>query len=384
MTSKERMLIAMCGGQADHVPVCPDISNMIPCRLTGKSFEQIYLHNNPPLGRAYVEAVKYFGFDGWYWYWNPQFHWKSRSGVEMRYESQVREMPEGRFEETTLCHLGGTTLRQRMLYYPGDPPTKTEKVIKDVERDLPEILRWFDADLADVDWRGGQEDYDSFGDLGIWGIMLECPGPPMWFEWFDGGLEAAIMAAYDHPELMEQWCSIHHRRIVDVARACLAAPMTIDYICIGASGLITMSNPELFRKYSLPTVKEVTRLCKQAGMPTMLHSCGKSKLLVETFPAETDLDCLNPLEAPPMGDITLAEAKRIANGRMSLMGNLHTTDVMLFGSVQDVERACRQAIDDAGEGGGFILSTGDQCGRDTPDENIRAMVRVGREYGKYA
>jgi len=66
------------------------------------------------------------------------------------------------------------------------------------------------------------------------------------------------------------------------------------------------------------------------------------------------------------------------------MGNLHTTDVMLFGSVQDVERACRQAIDDAGEGGGFILSTGDQCGRDTPDENIRAMVRVGREYGKYA
>ena len=38
---------------------------------------------------------------------------------------------------------------------------------------------------------------------------------------------------------------------------------------------------------------------------------------------------------------------------------------------------------DAGRGGGFILSTGDQCGRDTPDENIRAMVEVGEEFGSY-
>jgi len=37
----------------------------------------------------------------------------------------------------------------------------------------------------------------------------------------------------------------------------------------------------------------------------------------------------------------------------------------------------------AAEGGGFILSTGDQCGRDTPDENIYAMVETAREYGAY-
>jgi len=48
-----------------------------------------------------------------------------------------------------------------------------------------------------------------------------------------------------------------------------------------------------------------------------------------------------------------------------------------------VVRASKQAIDDAGEGGGFILSTGDQCGRGTPDANLHAMVATARTYGRY-
>ncbi|MDK2903726.1 MAG: hypothetical protein PWQ93_1645 [Clostridiales bacterium] len=60
-----------------------------------------------------------------------------------------------------------------------------------------------------------------------------------------------------------------------------------------------------------------------------------------------------------------------------------TTEVMLMGTVEDVEKAAKQAIDDAAKGGGFILSTGDQCGRDTPEENIFKMIEVARTYGRY-
>ena len=84
-----------------------------------------------------------------------------------------------------------------------------------------------------------------------------------------------------------------------------------------------------------------------------------------------------------MGDCVLADLKRLYGDRIALKGNLHTTEVMLKGSPDDVRAASRQAIDDAAEGGGFMLSTGDQCGRDTPDENIRAMVETARTYGKY-
>jgi uroporphyrinogen decarboxylase len=30
-----------------------------------------------------------------------------------------------------------------------------------------------------------------------------------------------------------------------------------------------------------------------------------------------------------------------------------------------------------------VLSTGDQCGRDTPDRNLFAMVEVAKTYGTY-
>ena len=62
MTSRERILTAMRRGVPDRVPVIPDISNMIPARLTGKPFWDIYFHRDPPLWKAYLHAMEYFAF----------------------------------------------------------------------------------------------------------------------------------------------------------------------------------------------------------------------------------------------------------------------------------------------------------------------------------
>ena len=75
---------------------------------------------------------------------------------------------------------------------------------------------------------------------------------------------------------------------------------------------------------------------------------------------------------------------RMEFGGWQAKGGLPTThDVYKFNYVQDVIDASKKAIDDAAEGGGFILSTGDQCGRDTPDENIFALVEAAKEFGRY-
>ncbi|MEI8246087.1 MAG: uroporphyrinogen decarboxylase family protein [Lentisphaerota bacterium] len=120
-----------------------------------------------------------------------------------------------------------------------------------------------------------------------------------------------------------------------------------------------------------------------AMIPGYVHLCNPEKELVKIMAADTLLTVIDPLEIPPMGDCNLAELKRLYGNKLTLKGNLHTTEVMLKGSVQDVINASKKAIDDAREGGCFILSTGDQCGRDTPFENIFAMVETARTYGKY-
>ncbi|MBL7202125.1 MAG: hypothetical protein ISS56_18445 [Anaerolineae bacterium] len=156
-----------------------------------------------------------------------------------------------------------------------------------------------------------------------------------------------------------------------------------DFLLCGGSGTLVWQSPAIFRELALPVLRRVTELAADLGIPTHVHSCGPESELVKMAAQETMLTVIDPLEIPPMGDCDLAELKRLYGDRIVLKGNLHTTRTMLHGSPDDVVAASVQAIDGAARGGGFILSTGDQCGRDTPDENIHAMVHTARTYGRY-
>jgi uroporphyrinogen decarboxylase len=156
-----------------------------------------------------------------------------------------------------------------------------------------------------------------------------------------------------------------------------------DFICTGNSGTLIHQTPQMFRDLALPIVKEITALCKEYGIPSHVHSCGPQKELVKIMAEETDLTIIDPLEIPPMGDCDLGEIKRLYGDRLVLKGNIHTTEVMLRGTTADVAEAAKRCIDQAAEGGRFILSTGDQCGRDTPDENIFTLIEVAKTYGRY-
>ncbi|MBT3276177.1 MAG: hypothetical protein HN368_23725 [Spirochaetales bacterium] len=155
------------------------------------------------------------------------------------------------------------------------------------------------------------------------------------------------------------------------------------FLLCGGSGTLVFQSPDIFRKLVLPILGAVTTMAYDIGIPTHVHSCGPEKELVKMAAEETRLTVIDPLEISPMGDCDLAQLKRLYGDKIILKGNLHTTEVMLRGTVDEVVSVSRKAIDDGAEGGGFILSTGDQCGRDTPDENIFAMVETARTYGRY-
>lgn len=157
----------------------------------------------------------------------------------------------------------------------------------------------------------------------------------------------------------------------------------LDFLCTGCSGTLVFQSPDTFRQLGLPIVKEIARLCKMNGLPSHVHSCGPARKLVEILAEETELTVIDPLEIPPMGDCNLKEIKEKFGDKIVLKGNLYTTNIMLNGTVEQVVEASKNAIDDAAKGGRFILSTGDQCGRDTPEENLFAMIETAKTYGKY-
>ena len=76
----------------------------------------------------------------------------------------------------------------------------------------------------------------------------------------------------------------------------------------------------------------------------------------------------------------LQTCKDIVGDRLSLIGNLDPTDIVLKGSVEDVEREAQVCLDVAGHGGGFILGTGCFVPLMSPLENIQQMVKTARNY----
>ncbi len=164
----------------------------------------------------------------------------------------------------------------------------------------------------------------------------------------------------------------------------LRAKPTPDVVGIqGSASSFSVISPIIFRQYNLLFLKEVTRLCQKAGVPSHLHVCGRSKGIVEMVYQETDLNVMEPLERPPGGDVDLKEAKRRFKDKLVLKGNVNTFQTMFRGTPKEVEEEALRCIEAAASGGGFILATGDQCPRDTPDENIFALIETARKFGKY-
>ena len=72
-------------------------------------------------------------------------------------------------------------------------------------------------------------------------------------------------------------------------------------------------------------------------------------------------------------------AKTFLGDHMCLMGDVPAT-LFKLGTPQEVEAYCKRLIDEVGEGGGFILSSGCGIPHDARPENVQAMILTGMNY----
>lgn len=378
MTSRERLLTVLAGGIPDCVPVAPDFSNMIPARLTGKPFWDLYLYRDPPIWEAYIACAKHFGIDSLMDGYFP-LTLDPPSAEEAKWETFIVQRTPERII-TQRSHRDG---RKRVwapavnVYHVADSPTHGVPVAKLGLSPTPKRYEPLEGvKPVDLGPSGLKRMKKLMGDNGLVGVR--------------GGASTlginkveGVYDYYDNPAKYERLAEERALQAERWVKRVLALDVKPDFLCVGGSGTLVFQTVEIMRKVALPAVKRVIEIASAAGMPTHVHSCGPEKELVRVMAEETGLTVIDPLEPPPMGDCDLAEIKRLYGRKLTLKGNLQTTDVLLRGSVQDVVRASRKAIDDAAAGGRFILSTGDQCGRDTPDGNLRAMIDTARTYGRY-
>jgi uroporphyrinogen decarboxylase len=364
----------------DRVPVAPDTSTYIPTKHTGLPFWEVLLEGKVPLWQAYLEVADKFGMDAWtapvmgipFLHAEACAEWRSERVFDKSRDAMLRRStvrtPEGDLNQEDLC-------------FRWDPPSTTQKLIKNLREDFKKF-KWVFSTPTGVDYPALEVQREACRKRDYaFGVTVTYPGFHNWNSYIQGGIQALAYAEMDAPEILQEWFEWDLERGDRIMELTLEARP--DYILFGGSGTITLASPKLAQKYAIPALKKWSRMAKETGIPTMLHSCGKNRVLADMLAAETEVGMLNPLEVPPMGDIDLAETKRKHGHRLAFMGNLHTSEVMLLGTPEYVRQKSVEAMRDAGQGGGFILSTGDQCGRETPEENLFAMVEAAKQYGRY-
>jgi hypothetical protein len=119
------------------------------------------------------------------------------------------------------------------------------------------------------------------------------------------------------------------QRIGEHARAALAGGLaSAVFGWVGPELCIPpLMSPAAFDRYVAALDRPLIASIHDAGGRVWVHCHGKMRPVLLRF-AEMGVDVLNPIEPPPMGDLTMAEAFDLSHDRLGLEGGLETHDLM--------------------------------------------------------
>lgn len=371
MQSRERLLTTLRGGQADRVPV-----NTYD--LIARNSRQ-WEHGEPSYARL-LEIVR--GKTDCICKWNPRPNTtflESANPVDMEIE-QTRE--------------GDATIYRRTLHTPRGDLTQTTKVIDNIHtvwqtehwcKNLDDVEKALSVPYEPVVWDAG--DYPRIkAEVGEHGIIMTTLSDPLWLaaDLMEFG-EYTIWAMTETEHFLKVVEQMHER-VMENLRRMLDTVVVDDYrICGPEYATPPYLPPPLFRKFVVPYVREMVDLIHSRGALARFHCHGRVGQVLDMI-AETGADSLDPCEAPPDGDITLAEIKKRIGGRMCILGNIQIK-LLEHGHPQEVEQSVKDCMTAAKAGGGYILLptagpiSAPLSGQ--TEENFIHFIEAGLKYGIY-
>ncbi len=221
-------------------------------------------------------------------------------------------------------HTERGVLRQVVRQPAGQPAYCTEHLLK-TDEDVDKYLS-LAHEPGEVDLTPAEEMYDKVGEQGL--AYLEYDDPLLavanLFNYEEFTLRCAQGSA-----AIKQLLDCHFQRSKAELSALLKQAAGKDFLfyCCGPE-LATppMLPPRLFGDLVTVYQIQLVDMIHQAGHLVSIHCHGKVRTVLDEF-LEIGPDVLEPVEPPPQGDITLAEALNRVDGRICLMGYIQDQDL---------------------------------------------------------
>ena len=370
MTSKQRLITALQGGEPDRVPVAPHFSRDYVGHYMRKT-------DTPIVGYeewidSYFAAYKNFGFDAMLQIWCEDKHnndgtWKTNT--ELKTETLEYKL----FKITITTPEGELVGEYKVTKSPQSHWTMSY-LIKNPEdiallKYQPDPLEYMDITPLKFAQEKVGDDGLAYGlVLGVWHAACNLRNA-----------DSLMMDFFDRPE----WIKAFFRILADYAIMKIEAMSRsgIQLIEIGESFLGMGLSPSVCKEFILPYDTEIVRACLDKGIMTLYHNCGQCHDLLELM-ADTGTTALETLTPPSMGgNADLRDAKRRIGNRLCLRGSIDQ-HILKDGNTQTIENHVENYVQDAGTKGGFIIGTG-EFGTDIPMANLFTLVNAVNKYGYY-
>ena len=314
MTSRERILAAIRGEKVDRVPVSP--------------FGMGRVSLDSAIGRALLAETDPF-LEAW-------------SGGDPLAGSDVPATShnEGDTVVTTIhTPKGDLTRRWRstgitsaQTEFPLKGPEDAEKFLSLPYAPPPMDLTRFHQ----LRERAGQEA------LVMVGIPNAICLPATWFS-----PEEFCMAWADAPDVMRTLCKVASERILAFVERLLQGGVDAFRI-IGGEYASVQLGPRAFRELVTPFDTELVALMHRYGAIAYYHNHGKVMEYLDLL-ADLGIDAMDPLEAPPWGDVDLRAARARVGDRLCFVGNLDDMEVIDRLPEEEVVAIARERLEAAGD-----------------------------------
>jgi hypothetical protein len=316
----------MRGGRADRVPI---ILHGFECR----SLEDLKQPEARQIGRRICDQIHYFhgcnSFVNRYLVTPPQrikdVRRENRNG-QVTVTTEI-DTPKGKLTAVTCQNPISQTVWT--VKYPVETLDDIEK-IRSVPWEAPPQLA--PPDLSKLG--------DSFETRGIVYANISspfvCAAGMMPYQYF-------LELCATHLDLMKELTDTCRERILRILDVILSE-RTVEYVWMGGCEWLTppMGSPRLYKELVQDFERPVIDSIHAGGAICHVHCHGNVRSTLELV-IQRKADYFEPVEPPPDGDITFAEAKAAAGGRITLGGNVEFR-ILSNENADVVEQATREAF----------------------------------------
>ena len=185
------------------------------------------------------------------------------------------------------------------------------------------------------------------------------------------GIENLLLDLYERPGHVHALLKKTTRMAIAYGRALAdSGTVLMPSNPLGARNIMSRQH---YNEFVFPYDREMVAAFGRRHIPTVLHICGDVNDRLDLI-AASGYDGVSLDSA-----VDLMQAKRQVGERICLIGNVDVFKPLRDGRPEQVAAAAGACLA-AAAGGRFMLSAGCEVIRDTPAENIRALVNAGRAH----